>query len=61
MPRPYGGVEPNWEQTVLPIVHKGLQRYTDDLLTLENSDPECTSYVRFKKSDDKTGIVLYLE
>ncbi|WP_289140781.1 PP2C family serine/threonine-protein phosphatase [uncultured Brevibacillus sp.] len=61
MPRPYGGGEPNWEQTVLPIVHKGLQRYTDDLLALENSDPECTSYVRFKKSDDKTGIVLYLE
>ncbi|WP_312117777.1 protein phosphatase 2C domain-containing protein [Brevibacillus reuszeri] len=61
MPRPYEGVEPNWEQTVLPIVHKGLQRYTDDLLTLENSDPECLRYVRFKKSDDKTGIVLYLE
>lgn len=61
LPRPCGGAEPNWEETVLPIVHKGLQRYTDELLTLENNDPECTTFVRFKKSDDKTGIVLYLE
>lgn len=59
MPRPCGGTEPKWEDTVLPIVHKGLQRYTDELLMLENDDPECLRYVRFKKSDDKTGIVLY--
>ncbi|MFD2369218.1 protein phosphatase 2C domain-containing protein [Brevibacillus sp. GCM10020057] len=61
MPRPYGGETPRWEATVLPIVHKGLQRYTDELLALENSDPECLKYVRFKKSDDKTGIVLYMD
>ncbi|MED1794954.1 protein phosphatase 2C domain-containing protein [Brevibacillus nitrificans] len=60
LPRPYGEAEPRWEETVLPIVHKGLQRYADDLITLENSDPECVRYVRFKKSDDKTGIVLHL-
>ncbi|KQL44843.1 hypothetical protein AN963_26225 [Brevibacillus choshinensis] len=59
MPRPYAGTEPRWEETVLPIVHKGLQRYTDELLTLENGDPECIRYVRFKKSDDKTGVVLH--
>lgn len=59
MPRPYTGAEPKWEDTVLPILHKGLQRYTDELLMLENSDPECLRYIRFKKSDDKTGIVLY--
>ncbi|QRG68524.1 protein phosphatase 2C domain-containing protein [Brevibacillus choshinensis] len=58
-PRPYGGPEPKWEDTVLPIIHKGLQRYTDELLLLENGDPECLHYVRFKKSDDKTGMVLY--
>lgn len=60
MPRAYGGADPCWEDTVLPIVHKGLQRYTDELLGLENSDPECTKYVRFKKSDDKTGIYIQL-
>lgn len=59
MPRPYRGPEPKWENTVLPIVHKGLQRYADELLMLENGDPECLGYVRFKKSDDKTGIVLH--
>jgi serine/threonine protein phosphatase PrpC len=60
MLRPHDGAEPRWEETVLPIVHKGLQRYTDELLALENSDPECTRYVRFKKSDDKTGIYIHL-
>ncbi|TQK53547.1 protein phosphatase 2C-like protein [Brevibacillus sp. AG162] len=60
MPRALGGAQPKWEETVLPIVHKGLQRYTDELITLENNDPECTRYIRFKKSDDKTGMILYL-
>ncbi|MFF0829357.1 protein phosphatase 2C domain-containing protein [Brevibacillus sp. NPDC003359] len=60
MPRALGGAQPKWEETVLPIVHKGLQRYTDELIALENSDPECIRYVRFKKSDDKTGMILYL-
>lgn len=59
-PRSFGGEVPRWEDTVLPIVHKGLQRYTDELLALENGDPECLHYARFKKSDDKTGLVLYL-
>jgi serine/threonine protein phosphatase PrpC len=49
-----------WEATVLPIVKKGLQAYADDLLALENGDPECIAYPRFKKSDDKTGMVIYL-
>lgn len=60
MPKAVGGANPTWEDTVLPIVHKGLQRYTDELIALENSDPECIRYVRFKKSDDKTGIILFL-
>ncbi|MFS0558030.1 protein phosphatase 2C domain-containing protein [Brevibacillus sp. 179-C9.3 HS] len=60
MPRALGGAQPKWEETVLPIVHKGLQRYTDELVALENSDPECIRYVRFKKSDDKTGMILTL-
>ncbi|MBW5470765.1 hypothetical protein GPJ61_23400 [Brevibacillus formosus] len=61
MPRALGGAQPRWEETVLPIVHKGLQRYTDELIALENNDPECIRYIRFKKSDDKTGMILYLQ
>jgi hypothetical protein len=61
MPRLYGETEPKWEETVLPIVHKGLQRYADELIALESADPECLRYVRFKKSDDKTGVVLYFD
>ncbi|TQR31590.1 hypothetical protein C7Y45_24070 [Brevibacillus brevis] len=60
MPRALGGAQPEWEETVLPIVHKGLQRYTDELISLENNDPECIHYIRFKKSDDKTGMILSL-
>jgi len=60
MLRPRHHAEPGWEETVLPIVHKGLQRYTDELLALENSDPECIRYPRFKKSDDKTGVFVQL-
>ncbi|QDS35910.1 protein phosphatase 2C domain-containing protein [Brevibacillus brevis] len=60
MPRALGGTQPKWEETVLPIVHKGLQRYTDELISLENNDPECIRYIRFKKSDDKTGMILSL-
>ncbi|NTU24522.1 hypothetical protein HPY28_29865 [Brevibacillus sp. HB1.2] len=60
MPRALGGAQPKWEETVLPIVHKGLQRYTDELISLENNDPECIRYIRFKKSDDKTGMILSL-
>ncbi|WHX31741.1 protein phosphatase 2C domain-containing protein [Brevibacillus agri] len=60
MPAAFGGDEPGWEETALPIFRKGLQRYADELIALENSDPECIRYPRFKKSDDKTGIVLFL-
>lgn len=42
------------------ILQKGLQQYVQELIDLENSDPECNKYPRFKKSDDKTGLVITL-
>ncbi|NGQ97372.1 protein phosphatase 2C domain-containing protein [Brevibacillus sp. SYP-B805] len=58
MPRKRGCPDPDWAETVGPILEKGLEAYAADLLRLENGDPECLQYVRFKKSDDKTGIVI---
>ncbi|EMT50492.1 PP2C family serine/threonine-protein phosphatase [Brevibacillus borstelensis] len=49
-----------WEKTVCPILEKGLQAYTDELVQLEKSDPECIAYPRFKPADDKTGVVICL-
>lgn len=34
----------------------GLQGYAEQLIALEESDPECQKYIRFKKSDDKTAV-----
>jgi serine/threonine protein phosphatase PrpC len=58
MPSAKENVSFPWEETVTPIVENGLHAYADELLHLENSDPECLKYPRFKKSDDKTGMVI---
>ncbi|MBW3112583.1 MULTISPECIES: protein phosphatase 2C domain-containing protein [Bacillaceae] len=50
--------ESYWEYTANNILRKGIEQYAQDLITLEESDPECITYPRFKKSDDKAGIVL---
>ncbi|MCC5803563.1 protein phosphatase 2C domain-containing protein [Rossellomorea vietnamensis] len=50
--------EPYWEYTAESILQKGIQQYAEDLLHLEESDPQCITYPRFKKSDDKAGIVM---
>ncbi|MEJ8548259.1 protein phosphatase 2C domain-containing protein [Brevibacillus borstelensis] len=49
-----------WEKTVRPILEKGLQTYTEELVLLEKNDPECIAYPRFKPADDKTGVVIHL-
>jgi serine/threonine protein phosphatase PrpC len=49
---------PYWEYIATSIIEKGLEQYTKDLIDLEESDPECIIYPRFKKSDDKAGIVI---
>jgi len=47
-----------WYYVADSILRKGLKQYADNLIELEESDPECLKYPRFKKSDDKAGIVI---
>ncbi|NQD67637.1 hypothetical protein HP456_17145 [Bacillus haikouensis] len=49
---------PYWDHVAKSLLDKGLEKYAKDLIDLEESDPECITYPRFKKSDDKAGIVL---
>lgn len=47
-----------WKFIANMLVRKGLKGYIDDLVALEETDPECIQYSRFKKSDDKTAMML---
>lgn len=47
-----------WSFIAHSILNKGLKKYTQDLIELEEMDPECIHHIRFKKSDDKTGIII---
>lgn len=47
-----------WSFVAHRILNKGITRYTEELIELEESDPECTHHIRFKKSDDKTAMVI---
>lgn len=49
------------ETLVRLIRDKSLRGYAEWLIDLEESDPECQRYPRFKKSDDKTGVLLTFE
>jgi serine/threonine protein phosphatase PrpC len=49
---------PYWDHVANSLLDKGLEQYATELIKLEESDPECITYPRFKKSDDKAGIVL---
>ncbi|WP_010272699.1 protein phosphatase 2C domain-containing protein [Paenibacillus senegalensis] len=44
------------EQLAERIKTDGLANYAKWLVELEENDPECTQYPRFKKSDDKTAV-----
>ncbi|PFA62849.1 hypothetical protein CN378_17565 [Bacillus sp. AFS015802] len=50
--------ESYWEFIAGSILQKGIQTYAEDLIALEEPDPQCITYPRFKKSDDKAGIVM---
>jgi len=50
-----------WKYIAQRILGKGLEQYAFDLLEIENADPECLRHARFKKSDDKTGMILHLK
>jgi serine/threonine protein phosphatase PrpC len=47
-----------WDYITNSILEKGIEQYALDLVRLEELDPECLKYPRFKKSDDKAGIVI---
>lgn len=49
-----------WDYTAQRILEKGVEQYAHELLEIEEADPECLRHARFKKSDDKTGMVLHL-
>lgn len=48
-----------WDYTAQRILEMGVEQYAHELLEIEEADPECLTYARFKKSDDKTGMVLH--
>ncbi|HET7578787.1 MAG TPA: protein phosphatase 2C domain-containing protein [Bacillales bacterium] len=48
----------DWGKSVNSILEKGLESYAESILQIENEDPDCQTYIRLKKSDDKTGLVL---
>ncbi|QDX94011.1 hypothetical protein EEL30_17975 [Brevibacillus laterosporus] len=50
----------DWSQMVHKMIDMGLEHYVQALTMVEESDPECLKYPRFKTSDDKTGIILTL-
>ncbi|MCR2822112.1 hypothetical protein [Lederbergia panacisoli] len=47
-----------WSYVAKCILEKGIEKYSRNLIQLEETDPECIKYPRFKKSDDKAGIVI---
>jgi len=48
----------NFRLLVDLFLEGGLENVKNSIRTLENSDPDCKKYVRFKKSDDITAIAL---
>ncbi len=47
-----------WSFVARSMLNKGIKLYTQELIELEECDPECIQYIRFKKSDDKTAMVI---
>ncbi|MFC4559702.1 protein phosphatase 2C domain-containing protein [Virgibacillus kekensis] len=50
--------ESYWDYLAHMILSRGLKQYAEDLIKLEDSDPECLRFPRLKKSDDKAGILI---
>lgn len=47
-----------WDYVAKSILDKGIEKYGIELIDLEETDPECIKYHRFKKSDDKAGVLI---
>lgn len=49
-----------WDFVADSILDRGIRQYANDLIELEETDPECIRFPRFKKSDDKSGLLITL-
>jgi serine/threonine protein phosphatase PrpC len=50
-----------WSFVAHKILNKGMKLYTQQLIDMEEDDPECIQHIRFKKSDDKTAVVIHFQ
>lgn len=49
-----------WQTLFDRLDEVGIEAYMDELAAEENLDPDCRKYVRHKKSDDKTVVIVQL-
>ena len=50
--------EEDFSKTVELFLNGGLTKVHDYVREIENSDPECRKYPRYKKSDDLTAVAI---
>jgi hypothetical protein len=53
-------IENEWLHTANYAFEHGLDSLEKTILSIEESDPACYEYPRFKQHDDKTGILIHL-
>jgi hypothetical protein len=53
-------IENEWLYTAKLAFEHGLDYLEKTILEIEENDPACYNYPRFKQHDDKTGILIYL-
>jgi hypothetical protein len=56
----YKKIENEWLYTAKLAFEHGLDNLEKTILEIEENDPACYNYPRFKQHDDKTGILIYL-
>lgn len=47
-----------WERLANKLDERGLDAYLDELIMQEELDAQCVQYPRFKKSDDKSAVIV---
>jgi serine/threonine protein phosphatase PrpC len=56
MPKTHGQPSSDAEEVTRNVMSMGMENYINQLMEVEESDPDCFRYPRVKKSDDKTAI-----
>jgi serine/threonine protein phosphatase PrpC len=56
MPKTDGQPSSDAEEVTRSVISMGLENYINQLMDIEESDPDCLNYPRVKKSDDKTAL-----